>query len=56
MKQYIPETDVTFAVNALVEAMPQTLFLNLEEQLGLPPQNNVKNYSICLYAAYFFRS
>ena len=34
MEQYIPETDVAFAVNDLVEAMPQTLFLKLEEQLG----------------------
>ena len=34
MEQYIPETDVAFAVNHLVEAMPQTLFLKLEEQLG----------------------
>lgn len=25
LEQYIPETDVTFAVNALVEAMPQKL-------------------------------
>ena len=29
MEQYIPETDVAFAVNALVAAMPQTLFLEL---------------------------
>ncbi|RBS34724.1 hypothetical protein EB14_00582 [Enterococcus faecium] len=60
IKQYISETDVAFAVNALVEAMPQTLFLELEEQLvrptGLPPQNYVKNYSICLYAACLFWS
>lgn len=58
MEQYIPETDVAFAVNALVEAMPQTLFLELEEQLGRPalPPNDVKNYSICLYAACLFWS
>ncbi len=59
MEQYITETDVAFAVNTLVEAMPQTLFLELEEQLsptGLPPQNDVKNYSICLYAACLFLS
>ncbi|KAJ85489.1 hypothetical protein P791_1257 [Enterococcus faecalis NY9] len=59
MEQYIPETDVAFTINALVEALPQTLFLELEEQLGpigLPYQNDVKNYSICLYAACFFRS
>ncbi len=59
MEQYIPETDVTFTVNALVEEMPQTRFLELEEQLdrpGLPPKNDVKNYSICLYAACLFLS
>lgn len=27
MEQYIPETEVAFAVNALVEEMLQTLFL-----------------------------
>jgi len=32
--QYIPETDVAFAVNALIEAMPQTLFHALKKQLG----------------------
>ena len=31
MEQYIPETNVAFAVNALVEAIPQTLFNELIE-------------------------
>lgn len=50
MEQYISETDFAFEVNALVEATPQTLFLELEEQPGLsayPPKMMLK---IILYA------
>jgi transposase len=50
MEQYIPETDVAFAVNALVEAMPQTLFLELEEQLGRPAYHPKMLLKIILYA------
>ncbi|EGP4963561.1 TPA: IS1182 family transposase [Enterococcus faecium] len=50
MEQYIPETDVAFAVNALVEAMPQTLFLELEEQLGRPAYHPKMMLKIILYA------
>jgi transposase len=50
MEQYISETDVAFAVNALVEAMPQTLFLELEEQLGRPAYHPKMMVKIILYA------
>lgn len=36
MEQYILETDIVFTVNALVEAIPQTQFQELEKQLGRP--------------------
>ncbi len=49
-EQYIPETDVAFAVNALVEAMPQTLFLKLEEKLGRPADHPKMMLKIILYA------
>lgn len=37
VEQYILETDIVFTVNILVDAMPQTHFHELEEQLGLRP-------------------
>lgn len=50
MEQYIPETDFAFAVNSLVEPMPQTLFLELEEQLGRPAYHPKMMLKIILYA------
>ncbi len=48
--QYIPETDVSFAVNTLVEAIPQTLFLKLEERLGRSAYHPKMMLKIILYA------
>lgn len=56
MEQYIPETDVAFAVNALVQAMPQTLFLKLEEQLGRPayhPKMMLKLFYMLIRSVFF---
>ncbi|MHC5216791.1 transposase, partial [Enterococcus sp. LJL128] len=50
LEQFIPETDVAFAVNALVEAMPQALFNKLEEQLGRPAYHPKMLLKIILYA------
>ncbi|EOS7729569.1 IS5/IS1182 family transposase, partial [Enterococcus hirae] len=36
VEHYIPETDVAFAVHSLVEAIPQALFNQIEQQLGRP--------------------
>lgn len=50
MEQFISETDVAFAVNALVEAIPQTLFNQLEQQLGRPVYHPKMMLKIVLYA------
>ena len=50
MEQYIPETDVAFAINALVEAIPHTLFNQLEQQLGRPAYHPKMMLKIILYA------
>lgn len=50
MERHIPETDVAFAVNTLVEAMPQTLFLECEAQLVRPASPQKMMLKIILYA------
>lgn len=50
VEQYIPETDVAFAVNSLVEAIPQSLFNQLEQQLGRPAYHPKMMLKIILYA------
>ena len=58
MEQFISETDVAFAVNALVESIPQTLFNQLEQQLGRPayhPKMMLK-IILCVYTACLFWS
>jgi transposase len=50
LEQFIPKSDVAFAVNALVEAMPQTLFNELEEQLGRPAYHPKMMLKVILYA------
>ena len=50
MEHYISESDVACAVNALVEAIPQTLFNELEEQLGRPAYHPKMMLKIILYA------
>ncbi len=50
LEQFIPESDVAFAVNALVEAVPQTLFNELEEQLGRPTYHPKMMLKVILYA------
>ncbi|MGX7120204.1 transposase, partial [Enterococcus rotai] len=50
MEKYIPETDVAFAVNALVEAIPQKLFNQIEQQLGRPAYHPRMMLKIILYA------
>ncbi|WP_430602206.1 hypothetical protein IGJ02_002515 [Enterococcus sp. DIV0724b] len=50
MEKYIPETDVAFAVNALVEAIPQKLFDQIEQQLGRPAYHPRMMLKIILYA------
>ena len=50
VEQYNSETDVAFAVNALVEAIPQTLFTKLEQQLGRPTYHPKTMLKIILYA------
>jgi len=50
MEQFISETDVAFAVNALVESIPQTLFIQLEQQLGRPAYHPKMMLKIILYA------
>lgn len=50
MEQFIPETDVAFAVNSLVEAIPPHLFDELEQQLGRPAYHPKMMLKILLYA------
>lgn len=50
MEQFIPETDVAFAVNSLVEAIPPHLFDELEHQLGRPAYHPKMMLKILLYA------
>lgn len=50
MEQYIPETDVAFAVNALVESIPPSLFHQLEHELGRPAYHPKMMLKIILYA------
>ncbi len=50
MEHYIPETDVAFAVNALVESIPQPFFNQLEQQLGRPAYHPKMMLKIILYA------
>ena len=50
MEQFISETDVAFAVNSLVEAIPQHLFDELEHQLGRPAYHPKMMLKILLYA------
>lgn len=50
VEQYIPETDVAFAVNSLVESIPQVLFNQLEQELGRPAYHPKMMLKIILYA------
>ncbi|KAA9174971.1 transposase, partial [Enterococcus durans] len=50
IEQYISETDVAFAVNSLVEAIPQSLFNQLEHQLERPAYHPKMMLKIILYA------
>lgn len=50
MEQFIPETDVAFAVNSLVEAIPPHLFDELEQQLERPAYHPKMMLKILLYA------
>lgn len=50
VEHYIPETDVAFAVHSLVEAIPQALFNQIEQQLGRPAYHPKMMLKILLYA------
>lgn len=50
MERFVPETDVAFAVNSLVEAIPKELFDQLEQQLGRPAYHPKMMLKIILYA------
>lgn len=50
MEQFIPETDVAYAVHALVESIPQKLFTQLEHQFGRPAYHPKMMLKIILYA------
>lgn len=49
MEQFIPEIDIAFAVNALVEAIPQIFFNQLEQELGQPAYHPKMMLKIILY-------
>ena len=49
-EQYIPETDVAFTVNALVESIPPLSSIGIRTwSSSLSSKNDVKNYSLCVY-------